>query len=111
MAPVLRGSSGEHPDRRLPPARAEARRHFSKEKHAVRKEIAGSPRTIATSAGGLNMNGGVRAAASALGLAAARFVIPTGAAGPAQSGAVQLQLGNEFLAEGRYDDALGAFKK
>src|SRR5215218_9355651 len=57
------------------------------------------------------MNAGFRAAAAALCLAAAAFVIQAGAAGPAQSGAVQLQLGNEFLAEGRYDDALEAFKR
>src|SRR6187402_162842 len=57
------------------------------------------------------MNGGFRAAAAAMALAAAAFVIQARAAGPAQSGAVQLQLGNEFLAEGRYDDALDAFRK
>jgi tetratricopeptide (TPR) repeat protein len=57
------------------------------------------------------MNGVFRAAVAATLLAAAVFGIQAGAAGPAQGGAVQLQLGNEYIAEGRYDDALDAFRK
>ncbi len=58
------------------------------------------------------MNGGIRAAAvAALTIASASLVIYADATPQSQSGEVQIQLGNEFLAEGRYADALDAFRR
>src|SRR5215207_4475336 len=56
------------------------------------------------------MIAGFRAAALvALTCAVASFVIRADA--QSQSAEVQIQLGNEFLTEGRYGDALDAFKR
>ena len=55
---------------------------------------------------------GMRAAAVAvLTLAAASLVLRADATPQSQAGEIQIQLGNEFLAEGRYVDALDAFRK
>lgn len=57
------------------------------------------------------MNGGTRVAViAALTIAAASFVLSADAP-QSQSAEIQIQLGNEFMAEGRYGDALDAFRK
>ncbi len=57
------------------------------------------------------MNGVPRAAALTVVLSAAAFVIHVGAAPQLQSVEVQTQLGQEFLNEGRYVDALEAYQR
>src|SRR5262245_17757837 len=57
------------------------------------------------------MRRGVRAVSAAVLFTAAVLVIRVETAVDASSGAVQLQLGREYIEEGRYDDALDAFKK
>jgi len=58
------------------------------------------------------MTGGRRAAlAAAVAAAAALVVIDAGTHAQSQSAEVQIQLGNEFVAEGRYADALDAFQR
>jgi tetratricopeptide (TPR) repeat protein len=58
------------------------------------------------------MTGGRRAAlAAAVAAAAAFVVIDAGTHAQSQSAEVQIQLGNEFVAEGRYADALDAFQR
>jgi len=57
------------------------------------------------------MNGGFRATAIAALVAAASFAIHADATSQSQSAEIQIQLGNEFLAEGRYQDALDAFQR
>jgi len=54
---------------------------------------------------------GLRGAAVAAVVAAASFVIHAEVTPQSQSVEIQLQLGNEFIAEGRYQDALDAFKR
>src|SRR5688572_23046206 len=54
------------------------------------------------------MDGGFRAAAIAALVAAASFAIQADT--PSQSAAIQLQIGEEFFAEGRYQDALDAYQ-
>jgi tetratricopeptide (TPR) repeat protein len=55
------------------------------------------------------MQRGIRAAAVAAGLISASFALS--ASQQALSGEVQLQLGHEFFAEGRYQDALDAYQR
>lgn len=57
------------------------------------------------------MSGGIRAAAAATFLTVASLVIHADGPVSSQSGEIQLELGNEFLAEGRYGDALDAFRR
>jgi tetratricopeptide (TPR) repeat protein len=58
------------------------------------------------------MNAGVRAVAVAtLTVAAASFVVRADVTPQSESGEIQIQLGNEFMAEGRYLDALDAFRR
>jgi hypothetical protein len=58
------------------------------------------------------MNAGVRAVAVAtLTVAAASFVVQADVTPQSESGEIQIQLGNEFMAEGRYNDALDAFRR
>lgn len=58
------------------------------------------------------MNGRrVRAAALAIVIAAASFVLHAEVTPLSQSFEIQMQLGNEFMAEGRYTDALDAFQR
>jgi tetratricopeptide (TPR) repeat protein len=54
---------------------------------------------------------GLRGAAVAAVVAAASFVIHADVTPQSQSAEIQLQLGNEFMAEGRYQDALDAFQR
>jgi tetratricopeptide (TPR) repeat protein len=54
---------------------------------------------------------GIRAASVAGVLAAASFTLYAQANPPSQSAEVQRQLGDEFLTEGRYQDALDAFQR
>jgi predicted aspartyl protease/Tfp pilus assembly protein PilF len=54
---------------------------------------------------------GVRGAVVGAVIAAASFVIHAEVPPRSQSAEIQLQLGNEYLAEGRYVDALDAFKR
>jgi tetratricopeptide (TPR) repeat protein len=54
---------------------------------------------------------GVRVAAVAAVVVAASFVIHADVTPQSQSAEIQLQLGNEFLAEGRYQESLDAFKR
>jgi tetratricopeptide (TPR) repeat protein len=53
---------------------------------------------------------GIRAASVAVALAAASFTLYAQAIPQSQSAEIQRQLGDEFLAEGRYQDALEAFQ-
>lgn len=55
--------------------------------------------------------GGIRVAIAGGAIAAASFVIHADGPARSQSADVQLQLGSEFLAEGRYLDALDAFRR
>src|SRR5207247_1219296 len=64
-----------------------------------------------TSGGGGFMIGGIRAASIAALVAAASFSLYADGSPQLQSAEVQRQLGNEFLAEGRYQDALDAFQR
>ena len=57
------------------------------------------------------VSGWVRAAAIISVVGTASFVLRADDALRSQSVEVQLQLGNEFLAEGRYVDSLDAFKR
>ncbi len=58
------------------------------------------------------MNVGMRAVAvAAFTVAAASFVIQADVTPQSQSGEIQIQLGNEFMSEGRYIDALDAFRR
>src|SRR5882672_7560342 len=54
---------------------------------------------------------GIRAASVAAALAAASFTLYAQATPQSQSAEIQRQLGDEFLAEGRYQDALEAFQR
>src|SRR5205085_6277050 len=54
---------------------------------------------------------GFRLATVAAVVAAASLVIHAEVTPQSQSAEIQLQLGNEFLAEGRYQDALDAFQR
>ena len=54
---------------------------------------------------------GIRAAVLPAMVVAATFVMHAGAAPQSQSSEIQLQVGNEFLAEGRYVDAIEAFQR
>ena len=54
---------------------------------------------------------GIRAASVAGVLAAASFTLYAQANPPSQSAEIQRQLGDEFLTEGRYQDALDAFQR
>src|SRR5438128_10098312 len=54
---------------------------------------------------------GFRLATVAAVVAAASYVIHAEVTPQSQSAEIQLQLGNEFLAEGRYQDALDAFQR
>ena len=55
--------------------------------------------------------GGLRTAAIALVVAAASFVLRAEVVPQSQSFEIQLQLGNEFMADARYTDALDAYKR
>jgi len=57
------------------------------------------------------MYSGIRAVATAAMFAAASFAISGASSSQSQAGEVQLQLGNEFFAEGRYQDALDAYQR
>ncbi len=57
------------------------------------------------------MNAGIRATTMAALAMAASLVLRAGATPQSQSTEIQIQLGNEFLDEGRYVDALDAFQK
>ena len=52
---------------------------------------------------------GFRATTLTVLFAAASLAIHADATPPSQSGEIQLQLGHEFFAEGRYQDALEAY--
>jgi tetratricopeptide (TPR) repeat protein len=54
---------------------------------------------------------GIRLAVAATVVAAASYVIHAEVGPPSQSAEIQLQLGNEYLAEGRYQDALDAYQR
>src|SRR3954471_7191928 len=54
---------------------------------------------------------GFRVITAAAVVAAASYVIRADVTPQSQSAEIQLQLGNEFLAEGRYQDALDAFQR
>jgi tetratricopeptide (TPR) repeat protein len=54
---------------------------------------------------------GCRVAAAAMVLAAASYVIHADVTPQSQSAEIQFQLGNEFMAEGRYQEALEAFQR
>src|SRR5436189_1365362 len=57
------------------------------------------------------MNGGIRAVPVAAFLAAATLVSSADVTPPSQASKIQLQLGQQFLTEARYQDALEAFQK
>jgi tetratricopeptide (TPR) repeat protein len=57
------------------------------------------------------MNGGIRAASIAVLVAAASFALHADATSQSQTAEIQRELGDEFLAEGRYQDALDAFQR
>src|SRR5687767_9927754 len=57
------------------------------------------------------MHTGIRRVAMAAMLATASFGISGAPASQSQSGEVQLLLGHEFFAEGRYQDALDAYQR
>jgi tetratricopeptide (TPR) repeat protein len=57
------------------------------------------------------MQRSIRAAAVAVMVASASYAILADATPQSQSGEIQLQLGNTFFADGRYQDALEAFKQ
>ena len=54
---------------------------------------------------------GFRVSAAAMVVASASFVIQADVTPQSQSAEIQLQLGNEFMAEGRYPEALDAFQR
>ena len=54
---------------------------------------------------------GFRVAAAAMVVASASYVIQADVTPQSQSAEIQLQLGNEFMAEGRYPEALDAFQR
>lgn len=54
---------------------------------------------------------GFRVAAAAMVVASASYVIQADMTPQSQSAEIQLQLGNEFMAEGRYQEALDAFQR
>lgn len=54
---------------------------------------------------------GFRVAAAALVVVSASYVIQADVTPRSQSAEIQLQLGNEFMAEGRYQEALDAFQR
>src|SRR5437870_3992625 len=56
------------------------------------------------------MHRGIRAVAVVAMVASASYAILADATPQSQSGEIQLQLGNAFFADGRYQDALEAFK-
>jgi tetratricopeptide (TPR) repeat protein len=57
------------------------------------------------------MRGGTRAAAIAVMIAAASFVIHADVTSESESGEIQLQLANAFYNDGRYRDALDAYRR
>jgi tetratricopeptide (TPR) repeat protein len=57
------------------------------------------------------MSGGIRALATGGLVAVASLIIQAGPTSQSLSADIQIQLGNEFLADGRYADALDAYKR
>src|SRR6266851_8344623 len=60
---------------------------------------------------GGSMQRGLRALTMSVLVAAASLAIHADATPQSQSGEIQLQLGHEFFAEGRYQDALQAYQR